>query len=75
VPLPAGLRQQVANLYIGPLDFAPTPTPISMVDFQQPDLQRHPRFPLAMQAAQVTSAAAGWRRLHVLRQGSRRQHR
>ncbi|MGV7210406.1 cupin-like domain-containing protein [Oxalobacteraceae bacterium A2-2] len=51
--------EQVANLYIGPLDFAPTPTPISMVDFHRPDLARHPRFPLAMQAAQVADLEPG----------------
>lgn len=51
--------EQIANLYIGPLDFAPTPTPISMVNFREPDLVRHPRFPLAMQAALVAEMAPG----------------
>ncbi len=35
---------QIANLYIGPLDFAPTGTPISLVDFAHPDAQRFPNF-------------------------------
>jgi len=35
---------QIGNLYIGPLDFAPTGTPISLVDFAAPDLQRFPKF-------------------------------
>lgn len=35
---------QIANLYIGPIDFAPTGAPISLVDFAAPDLGRFPRF-------------------------------
>jgi hypothetical protein len=51
--------QQVANLYIGPLDFAPTPTPISMVDFSAPDFERFPRFREALAHAQVADLAPG----------------
>jgi hypothetical protein len=51
--------EQIGNLYIGPLDFAPTPTPISMVNFRDPDLARHPRFAQAMQAALVAEMAPG----------------
>ena len=36
--------EQIANLYIGPVDFAPTGAPISLVDFAAPDLARFPRF-------------------------------
>lgn len=50
---------QVANLYIGPLDFAPTPTPISMVDFAAPDLARFPRFAQALEHALVVDLAPG----------------
>jgi hypothetical protein len=51
--------EQVANLYIGPLDFAPTPTPISMVDFKQPDFARFPRFREALAHAQVAELGPG----------------
>ena len=43
--------QQVANLYIGPLDFAPTGAPMSLVSLHEPDLQRFPRFREALGAA------------------------
>jgi oxalate decarboxylase/phosphoglucose isomerase-like protein (cupin superfamily) len=51
--------EQVGNLYIGPLDYAPTPTPISMVDFSAPDLERYPRFAEALDAALVAELAPG----------------
>lgn len=50
---------QVGNLYVGPLDYAPTPTPISMVDFDAPDLDRFPRFAEAMDAALTADLAPG----------------
>ncbi|MHA6721273.1 cupin-like domain-containing protein [Sphingomonas sp. RS6] len=40
--------EQVANLYIGPLDLTPAGTPTSFVDVAAPDLQR---FPLYAEAA------------------------
>ncbi|TFW16470.1 cupin-like domain-containing protein [Duganella callida] len=51
--------EQVDNLYIGPLDYAPTPTPISMVDFRTPDFDRHPRFREALRHALVADLAPG----------------
>jgi len=51
--------EQIANLYIGPLDFAPTGTPISMVSFREPDLERFPRFREAMAAMQVAELEPG----------------
>jgi hypothetical protein len=51
--------EQVGNLYIGPLDFAPTPTPISMVDFSAPDFARFPRFRDALAHAQVAELEPG----------------
>jgi hypothetical protein len=51
--------EQIANLYIGPLDYAPTGTPISMVSFRQPDFDRFPRFRQALEAAQVAELEPG----------------
>jgi hypothetical protein len=51
--------EQIGNLYIGPLDYAPTPTPISMVDFEAPDLERFPRFAYAREAALVAELGPG----------------
>jgi oxalate decarboxylase/phosphoglucose isomerase-like protein (cupin superfamily) len=51
--------EQVGNLYIGPLEYAPTPTPISMVDFSAPDLERFPRFARALEAALVADLGPG----------------
>lgn len=51
--------EQVANLYIGPLDFAPTGAAMSMVSLRDPDFERHPRFRDALAAAQVGVLQAG----------------
>lgn len=51
--------EQVDNLYIGPLDFAPTPTPISMVNLAAPDFDKHPRFRTALQHALVADLQPG----------------
>ncbi len=40
--------EQVANLYIGPLDFTPTGLPISTVDHSRLDFDRFPRYREAM---------------------------
>jgi hypothetical protein len=39
---------QIANLYIGPLELTPAGTPVSMVDPEAPDLDRYPRFAEAL---------------------------
>jgi hypothetical protein len=51
--------EQVANLYVGPLDFAPTGAAMSMVSLRDPDFARHPRFRDALAAAQVAVLEAG----------------
>jgi hypothetical protein len=51
--------EQVANLYVGPLDFAPTGTPISLVNFREPDFDRFPRFRVALAAAQQAELEPG----------------
>lgn len=51
--------EQVANLYIGPLDFAPTGVPMSLVQLHAPDLQRFPRFKSAWAAAMSAELEPG----------------
>lgn len=51
--------EQVANLYIGPLDNTPAGMPMSLVDFARPDLERFPRFRDALAAARVAELAPG----------------
>lgn len=51
--------EQVANLYIGPLDFTPAGQAISLVDFASPDLERFPRFAEAMRHARVAELGPG----------------
>ena len=43
--------EQIDNLYIGPLDFAPTGAPMSLVRLHEPDFARFPRFRQALTAA------------------------
>ena len=51
--------EQVANLYVGPLDHAPAGRPISVVDFLKPDFDRFPRFRDALAHAQVAELEPG----------------
>jgi hypothetical protein len=51
--------EQIANLYIGPLDFAPTGAPMSLVKLHEPDLERYPKFRDALAAAQSAELAPG----------------
>jgi hypothetical protein len=51
--------EQLANLYVGPLDFTPAGQAISLVDFAKPDLQRFPKFSEAVRHAQVAELGPG----------------
>jgi len=51
--------EQIANLYIGPLDFAPTGAPMSLAKLHQPDFERYPKFRDALAAAQSVELGPG----------------
>jgi hypothetical protein len=51
--------EQIANLYIGPLDYAPTGAPMSLVRLHAPDFERFPRFRAALAAAQSAELGPG----------------
>ncbi len=51
--------EQVVNLYIGPIDFTPAGTPVSMAPLLAPDLQRYPRFAEAMRHAMSAELEPG----------------
>ncbi len=51
--------EQVANLYVGPLDHTLAGQPVSLVDFDAPDLDAHPRFAEAMRHALVADLGPG----------------
>ncbi|HEY4079774.1 MAG TPA: cupin-like domain-containing protein [Burkholderiaceae bacterium] len=51
--------EQLPNLYIGPIDFTPGGTPLSMVPLDNPDLERFPKFQRALEAAEVADLEVG----------------
>ncbi len=51
--------EQIANLYIGPLDFAPTGAPMSLVPLHEPDFARFPKFRQALAAAVTAELGPG----------------
>jgi len=51
--------EQIANLYIGPLDFAPTGAPMSLVSLRNPDFERYPKFREALAAAHTADLTPG----------------
>lgn len=50
---------EIANLYPGPIDFTPAGQTISMVDFDEPDFDRFPRFRKALEQAQLAELEPG----------------
>lgn len=51
--------EQIANLYIGPLDLTPAGQAISLVDFHHPDEERFPKFKYALEQAMTATLAPG----------------
>jgi hypothetical protein len=51
--------EQVRNLYVGPLDFTLAGQPTSLVDLEEPDFERHPRFREALEAAETAELGPG----------------
>ncbi|RBP51677.1 cupin-like domain-containing protein [Arenicella xantha] len=51
--------EQIANLYIGPIDYTLAGRPASLVSLRQPDLDKYPRFKTAMQHAVVAELGPG----------------
>ena len=51
--------EQIKNLYIGPLDRTPAGAPVSLVDFQNPDFERYPRFREALAHAESAELGPG----------------
>lgn len=50
---------QIANLYMGPVDFTPSGTPLSMAPLNDADPARFPRFAEALRHAQQAELASG----------------
>jgi hypothetical protein len=50
---------QLANLYIGPLELSPGGQPTSMVRVAAPDFERYPRFAQALAAAETAEVGPG----------------
>ncbi|MDB5704017.1 MAG: hypothetical protein JWN66_1133 [Sphingomonas bacterium] len=50
---------QIANLYVGPLEMTPAGAPVSMVDVAAPDLDLYPRFAEAFEVAESAELAPG----------------
>jgi len=51
--------EQIRNLYVGPIHFTLAGQPVSMVNLDEPDLVRYPRFEQALAAAQVAELEPG----------------
>jgi hypothetical protein len=50
---------QLANLYVGPLDFTPAGQAIGLVDVRSPDYERFPKFREAQRAALIANLEPG----------------
>jgi len=50
---------QLENLYVGPIDFTPAGQAVSLVDLDDPDMDRYPRFAEALKHAQTAELEPG----------------
>ena len=50
---------QLENLYVGPIDFTPAGRAVSMVDLQNPDLDKYPKFASALEHALTAELSPG----------------
>lgn len=51
--------EQIENLYVGPMDFTPAGAQLSLVDFNNPDFDKHPKFHQALEHAYVGELEPG----------------
>ncbi|WP_340677326.1 cupin-like domain-containing protein [Paraglaciecola sp.] len=51
--------EQIANLYVGPMELSPGGQDISLVDFANPDFAKFPKFKQALEHAQVADLQPG----------------
>jgi hypothetical protein len=51
--------EELKNLYVGPFELTPAGAPVSLVDPDNPDLERYPRFKEAQKRAQVAELEPG----------------
>lgn len=51
--------EQLRNLYVGPFELTPAGKPVSLVDPNDPDLERFPRFAEALEHAQAAELGPG----------------
>jgi hypothetical protein len=51
--------EQIENLYVGPMDFTPAGAQLSLVDFNEPDFEKHPKFHQALDNALVAELEPG----------------
>lgn len=67
--------EQLANLYLGPIDMTPAGQQVSMVDPDEPDFERYPRYADALEAGQYAELEPGdaiyipsmwWHQVHAL---------
>jgi hypothetical protein len=51
--------EQIENLYVGPMDFTPAGAQLSLVDFDEPDFEKYPKFHQALDNALVAELEPG----------------